>query len=59
KDPKVSERLSQIPTGLTIPDADVDLLAEQGATLIRTSKVLDEFRQSLEGAAPTAVVSTQ
>jgi NTE family protein len=59
KDPKVSERLSQIPTGLTIPDADVDLLAEQGATLIRTSKVLNEFRQSLEGAAPTTAASTQ
>jgi hypothetical protein len=54
KDPKVSERLSLIPTGLTIPDADVDLLAEQGATLVRTSKVLDEFRQSLVGPAPSA-----
>jgi NTE family protein len=59
KDPKVSERLSQIPTGLTIPDADVDLLAEQGATLIRTSEVLDEFRQSLEGTGPAAAASTQ
>jgi NTE family protein len=46
-DAALRERLQSIPTGLTIPDADVDLLIEQGETLTRSSKVLNEFRASL------------
>lgn len=33
-DPAVRERLAAIPTGLTIPDADVDALLQHGETLI-------------------------
>jgi NTE family protein len=47
-DPAVRERLQLIPTGLTIPDEDVDTLISMGETLVRDSQVLDEFRRSLE-----------
>lgn len=33
-DPEVRRRLQAIPTGLTIPDKDVDLLVEWGERLV-------------------------
>jgi len=41
------EKLQHIPTGLTIPDADVDALVAAGEKQVRDSKVLGEFRDSL------------
>jgi NTE family protein len=47
-DPQLRERLARIPTGLTIPDKDVDQLIEVGADEVRNSPELAAFRQSLE-----------
>lgn len=41
------EKLQHIPTGLTIPDADVDALVAAGDKQVRDSKVLADFRASL------------
>jgi NTE family protein len=53
-DPAVRERLQKIPTGLTIPDEDVDTLVSVGETLVRGSPELAEFRRSLERPAALA-----
>jgi hypothetical protein len=47
-DPQLRERLARVPTGLTIPDKDVDQLIEVGADEVRNSPELAAFRQSLE-----------
>ncbi|MGH6883170.1 MAG: hypothetical protein ACREFM_19765, partial [Hypericibacter sp.] len=47
-DPALRARLAAIPTGLTIPDADVDQLVEVGATEVKNSPELAAFRASLE-----------
>ena len=49
------EKLQHIPTGLTIPDADVDQLMAAGEKQVRESKVLAEFRDSLDGRSGTAI----
>ena len=41
------EKLQHIPTGLTIPDADVDQLVAAGERQVRELKVFAEFRDSL------------
>jgi NTE family protein len=46
-DPKEREALQAIPTGLTIPDEDVDKLVQAGANAIATSEILEDFRKSL------------
>jgi NTE family protein len=46
-DPQLRARLAGIPTGLTIPDKDVDQLIEAGADEVRNSPALATFRQSL------------
>ena len=46
-DAAVREKLQNIPTGLTIPDADVDQLVAAGEQQVRESKVFAEFRDSL------------
>jgi NTE family protein len=54
EDEEEREILQAIPTGLTIPDEDVDKLFEAGAAAIGNSKELEDFRKSLgvEAAAP-------
>ncbi len=49
-DEKEREALQAIPTGLTIPDEDVDKLVEAGANAVLESEVLADFRQSLTGS---------
>jgi NTE family protein len=51
-DAALRDRLQIIPTGLTIPNSDIDLLISQGETLIRSSDVLSEFRASLTDDQP-------
>ncbi|HWA44195.1 MAG TPA: hypothetical protein VHA10_13365, partial [Hypericibacter adhaerens] len=46
-DPALRARLAAIPTGLTIPDPDVEELVEVGATEVKNSPELAAFRQSL------------
>jgi NTE family protein len=53
-DPAIRERLERIPTGLSIPDEDVDTLVAMGEQLVRDSRVLDEFRRSLVSAPTVA-----
>ncbi|HUL05432.1 MAG TPA: hypothetical protein VLV76_03805 [Candidatus Acidoferrum sp.] len=48
------EKLQHIPTGLTIPDADVDALVAAGEKQVRDSKVLADFRASLVPPATVA-----
>jgi NTE family protein len=54
-DAAVREKLQSIPTGLTIPDADVDQLVAAGEKQVHESKVFAEFRDSLKGGSETAV----
>jgi NTE family protein len=54
-DAAARERLQHIPTGLTIPDTDVDELVAAGEGQVRESKVLAEFRDSLDGRSGTAI----
>jgi NTE family protein len=42
RDPVWRQRLSQIPTGLTIPDDDVDALVRYGEQLVRDEPVLNQ-----------------
>jgi NTE family protein len=49
------EKLQHIPTGLTIPDTDVDELVAAGEKQVRESKVLSGFRDSLSGRSETVI----
>jgi NTE family protein len=49
-DPAERVRLERIRTGLTLPNADVDMLAAAGETLVRGSPVMQAFDDSLGGA---------
>ncbi|MGH6959984.1 MAG: hypothetical protein ACREE7_05830, partial [Dongiaceae bacterium] len=53
EDPKIREQLQSIPTGLTIPDEDVDLLIAAGEQQARESPAIEAFRQSLTAAPLT------
>jgi NTE family protein len=55
EDPAVRSRLASIPTGLTIPDADVDLLVDSGRRLIGRSPVIRAFVDSYRLGARIAV----
>jgi NTE family protein len=52
-DAKEREALQTIPTGLTIPDEDVDKLINAGENAVRESKVMEDFRQGL-GVPPAS-----
>ena len=58
-DPAEREKLQHIPTGLTIPDADVDQLVAAGEKQVRESKALAEFRDSLAQPSATIVGSSE
>lgn len=53
-DPEVRARLQAIPTGLTIPRADVDLLVEWGERLVRENPDIHAMTQGLD-AKPAEV----
>lgn len=56
-DPVARARLQAIPTGLTIPDADVDTLVNYGDQLIREDETLRRLINGLDGT-PMAAVRT-
>jgi NTE family protein len=52
-DPQLRRRLQAIPTGLTIPDEDVDLLVSSGERLVQQNPKIRELISDLDdrGAA--------
>lgn len=56
-DPVERERLQAIRTGLTIPDADVDLLVSYGSKLVRESPEIAALMRELDRAAAPAAGS--
>jgi NTE family protein len=56
-DPQERQRLQAIPTGLTIPDADVDQLVSSGEHLVRQNDAIRGLISDLDG--PTVVVTAQ
>ena len=56
-DPQERQRLQAIPTGLTIPDQDVDLLVSSGEQLVQQNNTIRSLISDLEG--PAVVVSAQ
>jgi hypothetical protein len=54
-DPEIRARLPAIPTGLTIPDTDADLLVNEGEELVRHHQAIRELVADLEG--PVAAVA--
>ena len=51
-DPEVRKRLQAIPTGLTIPDKDVDLLVEWGRRLVVENPNIRATTSGLDGTSP-------
>ena len=47
-DPGERQRLQAIPTGLTIPDADIDTLVAEGEKLIHTNRQLQALISDLD-----------
>jgi len=52
-DPQERQRLQAIPTGLTIPDADVDQLVSSGEHLVQQNEVIRGLISDLDGPAVT------
>jgi NTE family protein len=58
-DEATRRRLQAIPTSLTIPDADVDALVDQGQTLIRNNPTLLDLIADFNPASDAAVVANE
>jgi NTE family protein len=56
-DPQERQRLQAIPTGLTIPDQDVDLLVSSGEQLVQQNSTIRALISDLDG--PAVAVSAQ
>ena len=56
-DPQERQRLQSIPTGLTIPDEDVDLLVSSGEQLVQQNDTIRRLISGLDG--PVVAVSAQ
>jgi len=56
-DPQERQRLQAIPTGLTIPDADVDALVSSGEQLVQQNSAIRELISDLDG--PAVAVAAQ
>jgi len=56
-DPQKRQRLQAIPTGLTIPDADVDLLVSSGEQLVQQNDTIGRLISDLDG--PVVAVTAQ
>ena len=54
-DPEVRQRLQAIPTGLTIPDKDVDLLVSSGEQLVQQYPGIRELIVDLDERANTVM----
>jgi len=57
EDAAVRERLQRIPTGLTIPDQDVDDLVAYGSKLVQENSTLREMTSGLDEPAPQPVAT--
>jgi len=53
-DPQERERLQAIPTRLTIPDEDVDLLVSAGESLVQWNDAIRQLISNLDGPAAVA-----
>jgi hypothetical protein len=58
-DPHERQRLQAIPTGLTIPDADVDLLVSAGESLVQQNSKIRELLVNLDGRAGTVTAQAK
>ena len=56
-DPQERQRLQSIPTGLTIPDEDIDLLVSSGEQLVQQNDTIRRLISDLDG--PAVAVSAQ
>ena len=56
-DPQERQRLQAIPTGLTIPDADVDQLVSSGEHLVQQNDTIRGLISDLDG--PAVAVTAQ
>ena len=56
-DPQMRQRLQAVPTGLTIPDEDVDSLVSAGESLVQQNAAIRQLISDLDGQA--AVVAAQ
>lgn len=52
-DPDTRARLQAIPTGLTIPDEDVDLLVSEGEKLVQRNQEIRQLISGLDGGGTT------
>jgi NTE family protein len=58
-DEATRRRLTAVPTSLTIPDADVDALVDQGSILIRSNPTLLELLADFAPASDTTIVASE
>jgi NTE family protein len=58
-DPQERQRLQAIPTGLTIPDEDVDLLVSSGEQLVQQNDTIRRLISDLDGQAVTVTVQAK
>ena len=58
-DPQERQRLQAIPTGLTIPDADVDALVSSGEQLVQQNSAIRELISDLDGPAVAAAAQAR
>jgi NTE family protein len=56
-DPQLRARLQAIPTGLTIPDPDVDLLVRSGEQLVQQNQAIRQLVSGLDRAGGTVAAS--
>ena len=56
-DPQERQRLQAIPTGLTIPDEDVDLLLSAGESLVQGNDAIRRLISDLD--SPAVAVTAQ
>jgi len=58
-DPQERQRLQAIPTGLTIPDEDVDLLVSAGESLVQRNDAIRGLISDLDGPAVAVTVQAR
>jgi hypothetical protein len=58
-DDAIRRRLMAVPTSLTIPDADVDALVDQGRTLIATNPTLLGLLADFAPASDTTIAASE
>ena len=58
-DPQERQRLQAIPTGLTIPDEDIDLLVSAGESLVQRNDAIHGLISDLDGSAVAVTVQAR